>query len=279
MTATTASPRIASRTGRRFGEPGATSGRGGTSGVPIGLPPCGSMLRMVGWTVGVRQWSSRPARGRASAHPVEELARALHHQRGRVRVVRREGAVGEQVSVARVHEQLGELGSDRLDQLAGEIEVAALPEERVLLHAVDLHRDTVRPRSEGPLAGDREAALVEQRSARTRLGSGRVAALRRPRRRSRRTPGRRAGRPRPASARALSTSSPIFPVSAMPSSMLSGRAPSKRSGVCTVCPPARSSSANARTPSVSPCTWWNRTTSATSTLLPIGRLPSNDPGV
>jgi hypothetical protein len=76
------------------------------------------------------------------------------------------------VPVARVDEQLGELGPDRLDQLAGGIEVAPLPEERVLVHAVDLHRDAVRPRSEGPLSGDREAALVEERSARARSGLG-----------------------------------------------------------------------------------------------------------
>src|SRR6185437_11103168 len=33
-------------------------------------------------------------------------------------------------------------------------------------------------------------------------------------------------------------------------------------GVCTVWPPLPSSAANSRTPSVSPCTWWNSTTSA-----------------
>ena len=44
-----------------------------------------------------------------SAQPVEELPRALHDQRRRVRVVRRQRAVGEQVPVARVDEQLGHL--------------------------------------------------------------------------------------------------------------------------------------------------------------------------
>src|ERR1700722_18048190 len=60
----------------------------------------------------------------------------------------------------------------------------------------------------------------------------------------------------------------------MPSSMVAGRSPSNRSGGGTVCPPARSSSANARTPSVSPCTWWNSTTSAIGALL-----APNDPGL
>src|SRR5215472_1117504 len=42
--------------------------------------------------------------------------------------------------------------------------------------------------------------------------------------------------------------------------------PSKRSGVWTVCPARRSSSANATTPGVSPCAWWKSTTSAIFTL-------------
>ena len=48
----------------------------------------------------------------------EELSRPLHDKRRRVRVVRQQRTVGEQVPVARVDEQLGQLGSDRLDQLA-----------------------------------------------------------------------------------------------------------------------------------------------------------------
>ncbi len=35
---------------------------------------------------------------------------------------------------------------------------------------VDLHRDAVWPRTEGPFAGDRDAGLVEQRAARARPG-------------------------------------------------------------------------------------------------------------
>src|SRR5688572_31815504 len=48
----------------------------------------------------------------------------------------------------------------------------------------------------------------------------------------------------------------------MPFSMESNVRSSKRSGVWTMCPAWRSSSANAATPGVSPCAWWNNTTSA-----------------
>src|SRR5439155_11469169 len=47
----------------------------------------------------------------------------------------------------------------------------------------------------------------------------------------------------------------------MPSSIVSNLRPSNRSGVCTVCPACRNSSANDRTPAVSPWTWWYSTTS------------------
>src|SRR6266536_3215046 len=113
-----------------------------------------------------------PSRSPESAHPVEELARALHHQRRRVCVVRRQRAVGEQVPVARVYEQLGQLGPDRLDQLASGVDVAFQREERVLVHAMDLHRYPVGPRPESPLARDRHAGLVKQRAARAGPGLG-----------------------------------------------------------------------------------------------------------
>ena len=74
--------------------------------------------------------------------------------------------------VARVDEHLAQLGPDGRDQPAGGVEVALEPEERVLLHAVDLHRDAGRPRPDSPLAGDRQARLVEQRAARARPGLG-----------------------------------------------------------------------------------------------------------
>src|SRR5688572_12562894 len=48
----------------------------------------------------------------------------------------------------------------------------------------------------------------------------------------------------------------------MPFSMESNVRPPKRSGVWTMCPAWRSSSANTATPRVSPCAWWNNTTSA-----------------
>jgi hypothetical protein len=69
------------------------------------------------------------------------------------------------VLVAGVDVQLAQLRSDRLDQLASGVDVTLQPEEGVALHAVHLHRDAVRPRPEGPLAGDREARLVQQRAA------------------------------------------------------------------------------------------------------------------
>src|SRR5690242_13668015 len=69
--------------------------------------------------------------------------------------------------------------------------------------------------------------------------------------------------------RRSSSSSPMRCTRARPSSMLAGRSPSNRSGVWTVCPPLPSSAANARTPPVSPCTWWNSTTSAISALLAL----------
>src|SRR6516164_7914210 len=46
--------------------------------------------------------------------------------------------------------------------------------------------------------------------------------------------------------------------------------PSNRSGVWTVCPARRSSSAKATTPGVSPCAWWKSTTSAIPALLSCG---------
>src|SRR5690349_8319170 len=50
----------------------------------------------------------------------------------------------------------------------------------------------------------------------------------------------------------------------MPSSMVPNVWPSKRSGVCTVCPARDRSSAKVRMPGVSPSAWWKSTTSAMS---------------
>jgi hypothetical protein len=54
---------------------------------------------------------------------------------------------------------------------------------------------------------------------------------------------------------------------ANPSSKVSKVRPSNRSGVCTVSPARRSSSAKATMPGVSPCAWWKSTTSVIPTLL------------
>src|SRR4051794_35523784 len=56
----------------------------------------------------------------------------------------------------------------------------------------------------------------------------------------------------------------------MPVSIESNRRPSNRSGVCTVLPASRSSSANATSPGVSPWAWWNRRTAAIRLNLPDG---------
>ncbi len=97
---------------------------------------------------------------------IQELEHSPGEQRGRIRVVRRERAVGEVVLVAGVQEELRVL--DLLHDLAGGVDVALADEDRVVVHAVDLDRDAVRPGSEGPLAADREAGVEEQGSA----GSG-----------------------------------------------------------------------------------------------------------
>jgi predicted DNA-binding transcriptional regulator YafY len=110
--------------------------------------------------------ASAGAASQALPESVQEAQRALQHQRRGVGVVGRQRAVGEQVLVARVDEQLGQLRPDDLDQLAGGVDVALKPEERVLVGAVDLHRDTLRPRPERPLASDRDARLVQQCPAR-----------------------------------------------------------------------------------------------------------------
>src|SRR6187431_292274 len=61
---------------------------------------------------------------------------------------------------------------------------------------------------------------------------------------------------------------------ATPSSIDPNVRPSKRSGVCTLCPASRSSSAKARKPVVWPIAWWKRSTSAISPpSLVVGRVP------
>ena len=64
---------------------------------------------------------------------------------------------------------------------------------------------------------------------------------------------------------------PVEVMNAIPSSIDPNVRPSKRSGVWTVCPAARSTSAKATIPGVSPWAWWNSSTSAME-LLRVGRL-------
>src|SRR5215210_1511734 len=91
---------------------------------------------------------------RSSSDPLEKLENSAREQRGRRRVVRRQGAVGEVVLIARVQEQLGVRngGSD----LARGVDVALTREDRVVLHAVDLYGDALGPRAERPFARDRD---------------------------------------------------------------------------------------------------------------------------
>src|SRR4051794_35157137 len=68
----------------------------------------------------------------------------------------------------------------------------------------------------------------------------------------------------------MTASMPISWAWPTPSATLPKVRPAKRSGTCTVCPAARSRSANAVTPGVRPCAWWNRTTSAICSARPFG---------
>src|SRR4051812_35323060 len=68
----------------------------------------------------------------------------------------------------------------------------------------------------------------------------------------------------------MTASMPISWAWPTPSATLPKVRPAKRSGTCTVCPAARNRSANAVTPGVSPCAWWNRTTSATWSARLLG---------
>src|SRR4051812_48450707 len=68
----------------------------------------------------------------------------------------------------------------------------------------------------------------------------------------------------------MTVSMPISWAWPTPSATLTKVRPAKRSGTCTVCPAARSRSANAPTPGVSPCAWWNRTISAICSACPFG---------
>ena len=94
--------------------------------------------------------SDTSSRSRGGLRAVENALNAEHERRG-VGVVRGQlGAVVEQVLVARVDVQLGDLRSDDVDEAACGVQFALQAEERVLLHAVDLHREL--PSGQGPTA-------------------------------------------------------------------------------------------------------------------------------
>ncbi len=93
-------------------------------------------------------------------HPMVDLLCGLF-------VVGRQAAVGEQVTVARVEEQLGI--RRRLDERAGGVHVALPGEEGICVHAVDLDRGV-----RGPGAAelrDRDACLEQRNGSRTRAGT------------------------------------------------------------------------------------------------------------
>jgi hypothetical protein len=73
------------------------------------------------------------------------------------------------VLVARVEEQLRVL--DVRDDLPRRVDVPLADEDRVVVGAMDLDRNALRPGPERPLAGDRDARVEQERTARagTRL--------------------------------------------------------------------------------------------------------------
>ena len=103
----------------------------------------------------------------------EELEGSAGEAVGGVRVERGERTVEEQVLIAGVRDELGEVGAEGGDELAGGVDVALVGEELVVVLSVDLHRDVGRPRPDGPLTRDRQAGLVRSAPARC-CGSGRV---------------------------------------------------------------------------------------------------------
>ena len=101
-----------------------------------------------------------PRYGEEAEHPLQD------QRRGGLFVVG-QAAVGEQVLVAGVQEQLRVRGS--LDQLAGGTQVL-LGEERVGVHPVDLDRGKVRPRAAE--LGHRDAGVEQQGTPGPRPGLG-----------------------------------------------------------------------------------------------------------
>src|SRR3954447_13709540 len=74
----------------------------------------------------------------------KEIEHPLLQECGGVRVVRRQGAVGEVVLVAGIEKQLRVLGL--LDERASGVDVTLIDEEWVGIHPMYLYRYPVRPR-------------------------------------------------------------------------------------------------------------------------------------
>jgi len=98
-----------------------------------------------------------------SSHVLEEVEHPAGEERSGLRVVRRQRAVGEVVLITGVEEQLGVV--DVGDDLPSRVDVSLPDEDGVRVHAVDLDGDSVGPRAEGPVTGDRNAGVEQQRAA------------------------------------------------------------------------------------------------------------------
>src|SRR4029078_432389 len=149
---------------------------GRTSLAPEVLVPAGTLVRTlrVGTPEGSRQVDRAGCRCEIApsrrSDAGEELQHALCHElRGR-RVVRGQRAVREVMLVAGVEEELRAV--DLVHELAGGVDAALADEDRVVVHAVDLDRNAVRPGPERPVAADRDRRVEEQGPAcsRPRLG-------------------------------------------------------------------------------------------------------------
>lgn len=109
--------------------------------------------------------------GPRSAVP-EKLEDALPEECRGVRPVGAQAGIGEIVLVAGVQEELRVRG--RRDESAGSLEIAFV-QDRIRVHAVDLHGYTRRPRRPG--FRDRQTRVEQQRTARS--GAGLSELLRR----------------------------------------------------------------------------------------------------
>ena len=117
-------------------------------------------------------WASLPS-PKEVEHPPRE-------QRGGAGIVRRQAGVGEQMLIARVEEQLGM--RDGRDEGTGGVDIALAGEERIRVHAVNLHGQFRRPRRAELRDGD--AGVEQQRAARARSGLGQALGRQHPERES-----------------------------------------------------------------------------------------------